>query len=241
MKKAKLFAAALCAVALSAPLQASIVFDGGTPDGEDGLYANAGYVFSAAATKFSLASGLSFDRLSWWGGYAYGGAPDADDDFSFDLYKGDDGLPGELLASFSLGAGNRSATGGTVIGFLPEYRYSAGLSLTSLAAGSYFASLSNHYLGSDNWFWETTGGGSQQSSASHDIDFGWLPSTYWDATNGDELPVLGLAFRLDLDGAASALASNRVPEPGSLALLALAGLAAIGQRWKGRPARVLAI
>jgi len=239
--QAKTIAAALCAVVLSGPLHASIVFDGGTPDGEDGLYANANFIFSAAATKFSLASSLSFDRLSWWGGYAYGGAPDADDDFSFELYKGDDDLPGELLASFSLGPGNRSATGGTVVGFLPEYSYSAGLSLTTLAAGSYFASLSNSYFGSDNWFWETTGGGSQQGSASHDIDFGWLPSTYWDDATGDDLPVLGLAFQLELEGGVTGpLASNRLPEPGSFALLALAlaGLAVTGQR---RTARSLTI
>lgn len=233
--KTKTIAAALLAIGLAGPLQAGVVFEGGAPDQQNGLFGTVGLFYAeSAATKFELEASRSFRGINWWGGYQLYGQEDTGinlpDLFTFQLFRADGDLPGELWGTFDLGTGNRSATGNQIAGGLQEYAYSATFDMTTLEAGTYFAALSNTYGGEYNWFWETTSGGPQLGTAVLDADFGWQPGTDWAGPLGGEVSVGGLAFQF-------------VPEPGSLALLALAlsGLAVSRQRLATRPLRALAI
>lgn len=236
--KIKSIAAALVAIGLAGPLQAGVVFNGGASDRQNGLFGTVGLFYAeSAASQFVLSASQSFSGISWWGGYHFYGQEGTEtginlpDLFTFSLYRADGGLPGDLLTSFDLGSGNRSATGNLFAGGMDEYAYSGGFESTTLDAGTYFAALSNAYDGEYNWFWGTTSAGPQLGTAVFDGDsLAWQLGTNWDESSGGEVAVGGLAFQL-------------IPEPGSMGLLglALAGLAVARQRRARQSLPVLAI
>jgi hypothetical protein len=189
---------------------ASVVFDGGIPSGDDGLFANSNFMWLAAASKFALASRSIFNGMSWWGGYAFTGIAGAEDDFTLDIFDVVNGLPGSRVHSVRLGGGNRLGTGKRIGGLqIPEYHYSANFADISLEAGTYFTSLSNRYAGTGIWFWETTVSGQQMhGSASYNLD-----ELRWElADRGNR--IIGLAFQLTY--------SRPVTEASRIALLGLA-------------------
>jgi hypothetical protein len=202
-------------ISLHASSEPTVVFDGGTPDGCDGLFANANFSWLAAASSFTLDKAIRFNGMAWWGGYGDAGIPDADDDFVLDILALEGGHPGRLVHTIQLGSGRRTATGGAIGSQqLPEYRYGAQFEDIGLEAGSYWASLSDRYAGTGNWFWETTAGG----QAPHGSAVYNLEASGWEmAERGGR--GCGLAFQLSLAG--------QIGEPSRLALLglALAGLA----------------
>lgn len=217
--------AAQSPISLPASSERTVVFDGGMPDGRDGLFANANFSWVAAATSFTLDSAVRFDGIAWWGGYGYADMPDGDDDFILDIVTLEQGRPGSLIHTIRLGSGGRTATGNAIGSLqLPEYRYSAQFDDTGLEAGSYWISLSNRYSGMGNWFWETTSGGQQRhGSAAYNLE-----EARWDAAERG-CKIYDLAFQLTRSG--------QLGEPSGLALLGLvlAGLAS-GRRlpwWHG--------
>jgi hypothetical protein len=172
------------------------------------------------ADNFSLSSEATLERVTWWGGYASGVAPD---DFRLRLYSNVTGQ-GTILHTFSVGA-----AGGTVIasGSFDTYQYDyvlptgPGTTPVVLPGGNYYLFIEN--IGSGDWFWladDASGGNSELWYRDADGD-SWLSNA---ANSRDDL-----AFRL------SGTPTTRVSEPDSLALLALASLGLAG--WRSRRRR----
>lgn len=156
-----------------------------------------------AADGFALGLAASLDSITWWGSYA-GGFDAGDDSFQVRLYSAMSGTGSLLDPSPIPGAVTRYTTSLLLGGVDEVYRYRFDLTgFKSLAAGAYYLSVQNQ--GSANWLWLDSAAGN---------DGLWLrleDADEWQEKRGD------LAFIL------SGTVRTTLPEPGSLALLLLAG------------------
>jgi hypothetical protein len=200
----------ILALATASPAAAQVVYDEGAPNQVNARPSDpAANVVSAEI--FTFASLTTFDAVDWWG--TYGGTP-ATDAFTILFYGTTGGVPDDApLAGLDFNVGdavNRTATGLMIAGSFPEYSYSATLSsAVTLDPGTYAISIVNDPASpaAGNWFWEATDPGASNGHYARLPSGGtWLTQTP------------SLSFRLR-DSSVSA-----APEPGSLALLALAGL-----------------
>lgn len=185
----------------------ALIVDGGEPDQASAFLADSDHDLAVATTRFTLADPATVNRLEWWGIYYPNGTASASDDFTLMIYADAAGLPGTALATVHLGNVQREATGQTVV-IWDEYAYTATFPTITLAAGDYFLGLGNDPADAELWGWETTLGGLQAGGASFHPTSGT-----WQAD-----PAENLAFRLS------------IPEPESLALLAIGAAGLTGMR-----------
>lgn len=172
------------------------------------------------AESFTMSGAGTLQQIDWWGiEDEPGGNPISAGGFLLRLY---DSAAGGTTPIFSCGYGvlacNQapvaSSTTLTGDGF-PMAKYSVVFaSPLSLVAGTYFLSISNE---ESEWYWLSSleGDGKALYRGSDDDD--WL----------DIEPNLAFAV-------SGVYADNTVPEPGSLALLGLAGLLAVGAGLRSR-------
>lgn len=156
------------------------------------------------ADDFTLSSTSDIEQISWWGGY--GGDFDAgDDSFRLRLY-GDVSGQGSVLHEFTSVAPTRATTSLTDSVSLAIYSYSYSLpTAVRMGAGAYFLFVEN--LGSSDWVWLTSATGNNSAA------FRTADGTDWVSFADD----LAMEMR-------GTVVTNPVPEPGTLALLGLAGI-----------------
>lgn len=200
-------AMSLAVVATQSP--AEVVFDNGAPDQQHGFFASSNYEYVTVATRIRVGDGgLSFNGMTWWGGYHPGNTLPADESFSLTVY--DPSLT--LLVSRSMVDQTRQATANLVQGQYQEYVYSGLFPRVDLAAGDYFIGLSALETGAqDRWFWETTSGAAIAEVISYSPRFGWydtpaVAALAFQATSVPEIDPAGMGSVIAL--VAGALAAR---------------------------------
>jgi hypothetical protein len=179
---------------------AAVLYEQPPQDVGLGYYANPNFP-QQMADDFTLGGSVSLESLRWWGGYD-GDLDAGDDDFLVRLYSGMSGA-GTVLQEYSPAPFSRTATSLVDVADNDVYQYDFSLAAPlSLSSGTYYLLVQN--LGSSDWFWQAG------SSGNGDLWFRNEDADSWDSSSGD------LAFRLNGTPA-------QIPEPGTLALLLLAG------------------
>jgi hypothetical protein len=214
----------------AAPASASIIFDNGAPDQDEGFQAQSW----VEADDFQLLNATTLTDGHFWTLELTEGTP-WDGTLEWFLFADAGGQP--AAAPFANGNGLnivRTPTGVTV-GFYDEYEYSFDLSAAVPLLGGtpywFGLHLDADYDFAFSVFWETTASGFGSQSMNS------LGGTFdnWQANIDPDDPVGGntnLAFFLTDDLVAA------VPEPGTLALfgVSLLGLAALRRRRKASSA-----
>ena len=145
--------------------QAAVVVDGGAPNQVSAYYADAKFTpqSTAAATKFSLGSGVTFNTIQWWG-TLYPTVTAADNNFTLQILSAD---LRTVLDTVNLGVSNGTTTGALISKEYDEIVYNASFSDTVLGPGDYFLSLSDKHLSQAAWAWETRTGGVPLGGATY--------------------------------------------------------------------------
>ena len=180
---------------------AAVVVDGGTPNQVIAFYADPIFspTYSAAATKFRLASAVNFNSIQWWG-VLYPTFSDVQNKFTLQILSAD---LKTVLDAVTLDGIKGTLTGASVDDHYQEIVYNASLPDTFLDAGDYFLSFSDVHGSQAAWAWETTDGGAQLGGDTYGNGM-WT----FDRTEN-------LAFQLSEDP------QQQVPEPRTLMLLAI--------------------
>lgn len=161
------------------------------------------------ADNFSLGAAAQLEGLSWWGVYP-GPGGSSPDDFLLRLY-GDISGTGSVLAQVSVGAAPRSDTGTSLAGFtVYQYDFTLPTPINLAAATPYYLFVENR--GGPDWFWLTGAPGDAEFWTRLEEPDAWESSLAAFGQDG----ATDLAFRL------TGRFATQIPEPGSLALLALA-------------------
>lgn len=172
-----------------------------------GYYANPNFP-QQMADDFTLGGAVSLESITWWGGYD-GNLDAGDDDFLVRLYSNIAGT-GTVLQEFSTVSFTRTSTSLLDVAGNDVYQYDFALT-AGLSSGTYYLLVQN--LGSSDWFWQGSGSG------NGGLWFRGDDTDAWSNATGD------LAFSLN--------GTQAAPEPGSLALLLLAGAALLVARRRG--------
>ncbi len=192
---------------------AAVLYDQQPADGEISYYA-APSIGQQLADDFTLAFTSDITQVSWWGGYD-GNLDAGDDGFRVRLY-GDVTGTGSVLHEFTSVSAVRTAS--TLTDFVSNaiYKYTFSLpTAVQLGVGSYFLFVEN--LGSSDWIWLTSATGDNSLVyRGGDVD-------NWIAFDDD------LAFEIE-----GSRVTTPVSEPGTLALLGLAGLGGLLARRRRR-------
>ncbi len=209
----KWFQVAVIAAAMlfAAPgAKAAIVWDNGGPDQALGSEMNA----RVQAENFTLGAASLVTEVLFWSIEKFG----YDGSITWQIYSDSAGVPGVALFSGNTAAVTRVPTGVVgLFGVLDEFENSFSVGALPLAAGSYWLGLHNGELFFTDdrlYYWETTSSSNPPTGHEDEAPFGvggWF-------NNGQEhaFQVIG--------------AQGVVPEPGTMALLGLGGLAVLRRR-----------
>lgn len=193
----------LALAAMAATGDAAVLTQQAPVDGGNGYYSNTNTP-QQQADDFTLGGAVSLEGITWWGGDAGNAAPD--DNFLVRLYSDLTGT-GSVLKEYSAVPVTRTATSldsaGNAI-----FQYDLDLSATpeGLAAGTYYLFVQN--LGTTDWFWLVGAAANGAFQVRAEDTDNWAV----------------LAVGEDLAFSLNGTRLQHVPEPGSLSLLALAGL-----------------
>jgi hypothetical protein len=216
-------------VALTLAIQASatiVIYDAGTP-GVLTQFSDKDASGRSIGGQFTLGETTTLQFLEWWGAYAFANTPLAADSFSVRIYAVTSGVPESApLIDFAL-TSSRVLSGLMTSNNLPIYRYTSTMPDAMLGPGTYVLSIVNDTRTdtNDNWYWS-------QSTATN------LPawerntptSAWYNLKAGDPpTPTPNVAFNVS--------GFIPTPEPGTLSLVAVAGLCFAGRRLRGRSAR----
>ena len=179
----------------------------------------------AIAGSFSLSSPSVVTRVNWWGLYAFGNTPPAQDDFVVRFFA-DAGGPASLPFSESLNLNpGRTDTGANTAGD-EIYAYSALLPASvSLAANTtYWLSIVNYTPTDtdDEWFWQLATKTSGSLRVRYNDAYPWLlsgPGVLAFSFEGTVVPEPSTGALLTGVGGLALLARRgRFPFPGSIRL-----------------------
>lgn len=200
---ATIVALGLCLMLISSPARAVVVYDSG--------YTYAGYhasdtrIQAYGADDFSLAGANTLNGIQFRGLYASSNTP-VTDSFTITFYNSAGNVPGTALGSTTLSSLSRTDTGANAVGNYDIYLYDAAFTTPIALSGgtTYWVSIANATpAGGDFWYWSYTGTDNDYADKVGNTQ-PWVPGT-------------GQGFNFVL---------SAIPEPSSLALLALGGLLA---------------
>lgn len=155
------------------------------------------------ADNFSLSGANTLTDLAWWGSYSNLDT----DSFVVRIFSDTSGNPGNLLYSYTPASVGRTDTGQTDIVSAPIYRYDFHLSTPpNLSAGNYYLSIMNN-TANEHWYW-LFGNNGDGNRWLRDAD-----GNSWTSASQD--------FSFLVQGEPI----TDVPEPATIWLFSLAGLA----------------
>jgi|CXWL01.1.fsa_nt_gi hypothetical protein len=208
LKKLGWASAPALALCLAQAASAAVVFNNGAPDQVSGTNMSANMV----AEDFTIGATTDITNLRFW--TIQSALGDYSGSLSWAIYGGG-AQPGAVLFS-GTSAATAVATGGSSGFGYAEYVFDI-TTLFQLSAGSYWLGLGNNPLDPSNpseMLWETTGGSTGSKSKYLDVSI-----SEWIDSGNDQ------AFRIDGTPVVNPPPPT-IPEPGTLALLAISVAAA---------------
>lgn len=199
--------------------KAAPVFDNGTPSltGDPAALASDPEAGQLVADDFTLAADATLRSITFFGAYAGPGPNAQPDNFGIFILNDAGGQPGTVILGEAVTPSGRGNTG-MLIGTIPVFRWGANFTPTALTGGTTYwvAVVGLDVDPTNNFFWATTSGGNG-TPGQFSVDGG----SSWSQVGNMDADPDELVFQLSV---------SPVPEPGSLALLALGLGAALARR-----------
>lgn len=209
--------AALFGVMASAA-SADVLYSQPTVDGAEAYFSNMGAGVQNV-DGFQLSGAMKVTGFNWWGSYSI----DSGDDFIVRLFSDTTGTLSSLLSEFTMTSVSKTDSGLMDSGQRKVSFYSFVLPTPmQLSSGQYYLSVMNE---ASQWNWSTDG--ANQSGDSESL-YRAADGDPWEVDSVNDLAFEVLGSRQQ----------QSVPEPGSVALVTLAGISLLLARRRFRPENI---